>query len=105
MGRLGSAVFTLALILSLRDIYGNSQKDSDDEAFSEEFGDEEVTPLDSTDEGEIPVRKPTSHFTAPHTMKNLPVMKFSFWSVIIVSFFFFFSFGSGTAVAFSTVLA
>lgn len=90
MGRLGSAVFTLALILSLRDIYGNSQKDSDDEAFSEEFGDEEVTPLDSTDEGEIPVRKPTSHFTAPHTMKNLPVMKFSFWSVIIVSFFFFF---------------
>ena len=80
-GRFGYAILLLGFVLSLKDIYGQGQKESkqdkDDDAFKE-FGDEEVK-HDLADEEEIPVRKPSSHFTAPHTMKELPAMKFLFW--------------------------
>uniref|UniRef100_A0A915BYJ7 SelT-like protein n=4 Tax=Ascarididae TaxID=6250 RepID=A0A915BYJ7_PARUN len=79
--RLGVVILGIALALSLRDIYGHSEDehDLDDEAaaFTKEFGDEVIS-NDEVEGEEIPVRTPSSHFTAPHTLKNLPPMKFLF---------------------------
>lgn len=85
--RLGVVILGIALALSLRDIYGHSEDehDLDDEAaaFTKEFGDEVIS-NDEVEGEEIPVRTPSSHFTAPHTLKNLPPMKFLFWLVVIL---------------------
>ncbi|VDM43706.1 unnamed protein product [Toxocara canis] len=84
--RLGVIILGAALALSLRDIYGHVEHSEDehdvddDAAFSKEFGDEEMN-HDEAEGEQIPVRTSSSHFTAPHTLKNLPTMKFLFWLV------------------------
>ncbi|KHN71009.1 Putative selT-like protein C35C5.3 [Toxocara canis] len=81
--RLGVIILGAALALSLRDIYGHVEHSEDehdvddDAAFSKEFGDEEMN-HDEAEGEQIPVRTSSSHFTAPHTLKNLPTMKFLF---------------------------
>uniref|UniRef100_A0A915Q792 SelT-like protein n=1 Tax=Setaria digitata TaxID=48799 RepID=A0A915Q792_9BILA len=77
--QIGTVVLGIALLLSLRDIYGHSRGEyDDDEVFEKEFGDEEIDEkLEDTDY--IPVRQGSAHFTAPpHTIKKLPSMKFLF---------------------------
>lgn len=84
-GNIGTGLLFLGLVLSLRDIYANSEKkptektNFEDEEFVMEFGDEKTKSTDLPDEEELPVRKPTAQFTAPHTIKNLPDMQFLFW--------------------------
>uniref|UniRef100_A0A0N5APK5 SelT-like protein n=1 Tax=Syphacia muris TaxID=451379 RepID=A0A0N5APK5_9BILA len=83
-GNIGTGLLFLGLVLSLRDIYANSEKkptektNFEDEEFVMEFGDEKTKSTDLPDEEELPVRKPTAQFTAPHTIKNLPDMQFLF---------------------------
>ncbi|VDK62408.1 unnamed protein product [Onchocerca ochengi] len=75
--QIGTVVLGIALLLSLRDIYGHSKDEyNDDEMFEKEFGDEETgEKLEDTDH--IRVRQ-GSHFTAPpHTTKKLPSMNVS----------------------------
>ncbi|MFH4977882.1 hypothetical protein AB6A40_004591 [Gnathostoma spinigerum] len=80
ISKFGYFVLGLAVLMSLKDIYGqkNEEQDVDDEAaFTKEFGDDEVQPLEETKE-EIQPRDPATSFSAPHTLKDLPPMKFLF---------------------------
>lgn len=38
--QIGTVILGIALLLSLRDIYGHSEDEHDDDAFKKEFGDE-----------------------------------------------------------------
>ncbi|VDK53619.1 unnamed protein product [Anisakis simplex] len=88
--RISVLILGISLILSLRDIYGHTKESGDrsdnnvddEAAFSKEFGDEEIRneedQIENDPEQEIRVRKPSSQFTAPPTLKNLPNMKFLF---------------------------
>lgn len=73
----GALVLCIALLLSLRDIYGHSDDEQEEDAFREEFGDEKV---EEDSEEEVRVRQEATHFKPPpHTTKKLPSMKFLFW--------------------------
>ncbi|CAG9540095.1 unnamed protein product [Cercopithifilaria johnstoni] len=77
--QIGTVILGIALLLSLRDIYGHSKDEyDDDEVFKKEF-DDEKTGENLEDADHIRVREGSIHFTAPpHTTKKLPSMKFLF---------------------------
>ncbi|EFO26500.1 hypothetical protein LOAG_01986 [Loa loa] len=77
--QIGTIILGIALLLSLRDIYGHSKDEyDDDEVFKKEFDDEKIgEKLEDADH--IRVRQGSAQFTPPpHTTKKLPSMKFLF---------------------------
>ncbi|VDK69240.1 unnamed protein product [Litomosoides sigmodontis] len=77
--RFGIVILGIALLLSLRDIYGHSKEEyDDDDTFKKEF-DNEKNGEKLEDSDHIRVRQGSTHFTAPsHTTRKLPSMKFLF---------------------------
>ncbi|VBB30819.1 unnamed protein product [Acanthocheilonema viteae] len=76
--QIGIVILGIALLLSLRDIYGHSKDEYDDnEVFKKEFDDEKIGE-NFEDADNIRVRQGSAHFTAPpHTTKKLPSMNVS----------------------------
>ncbi|KAK6112662.1 selT/selW/selH selenoprotein domain protein [Brugia pahangi] len=77
--QIGTVILGIALLLSLRDIYGHSKDEyDDDEVFKKEFGDEKIDEkLEDADY--IRVRQESAQFSVPpHTTRKLPSMKFLF---------------------------
>lgn len=80
--QLGTFILSVALLLSLRDIYGhNEDEHDDDDGFRKEFGDESVDKV-GEESDHLQMREGSAHLTRPpHTTKKLPSMKFLFWLV------------------------